>query len=187
MKLTAAALSITLHAAASEGKIFSGGGARGNGKGGGRGIGKGFSKAENRARVIDFWTGNDKFNLKHAKPRDLALDAPLDIGNDKGKGGGGKGKGKRGNLKGTGKGGVRNGGRSLQDLVDDAPWTNGGDVLMAAGRIMFRMGGSLYVCSGTAVKDENTPGRSIILTAAHCVHDEADVRAAMPGESFVVS
>ncbi|MCH7584195.1 MAG: hypothetical protein IH941_03435 [Acidobacteria bacterium] len=50
-------------------------------------------------------------------------------------------------------------------------WTGGGAVQTAAGRILFRMSGVDYVCSGTAVTD-STSGRSIILTAAHCVYDD---------------
>ena len=52
-------------------------------------------------------------------------------------------------------------------------WTSGGDVQTAAGRILFTMSDGNYVCSGTAVTDATT-GRSIILTAAHCIYDDVD-------------
>ncbi|MFZ8998483.1 MAG: trypsin-like serine peptidase, partial [Ilumatobacteraceae bacterium] len=52
-----------------------------------------------------------------------------------------------------------------------ARWTGGGPVQSAAGRILFTMGGSNYVCSGTTVTDGVT-GRSIVLTAAHCIYDD---------------
>ena len=55
-------------------------------------------------------------------------------------------------------------------VVDDR-WCDGGAVQTAAGRILFTMGGFEYLCSGTAVTD-GTTGRSIILTAAHCVYDD---------------
>ncbi len=55
--------------------------------------------------------------------------------------------------------------------VTNARWTGGGDVQTAAGRILFTMPGGDYVCSGTAVTDATT-GRSIILTAAHCIYDD---------------
>jgi hypothetical protein len=40
------------------------------------------------------------------------------------------------------------------------------------GRILFQMGNSYYVCSGTTVADPEKNGRSIIMTAAHCVYDD---------------
>jgi hypothetical protein len=65
-------------------------------------------------------------------------------------------------------------------IVTNAPWADGGDVQTAAGRIYFEMPSnrrgnrwSGYVCSGTAVDDTAT-GTSTILTAAHCVYDDAN-------------
>ena len=65
------------------------------------------------------------------------------------------------------------------DTVSNAEWMSEGAVQTAAGRLYFEMpdnarrkgrwGG--YVCSGTAVTD-SAVGRSIILTAAHCVYDD---------------
>jgi hypothetical protein len=64
-------------------------------------------------------------------------------------------------------------------LVIDEEWTAGGKVQTAAGRIFFEMPTNKrktrwagYVCSGTVVTDENT-NQSVILTAAHCVYDDA--------------
>ncbi len=65
--------------------------------------------------------------------------------------------------------------------VTDADWTAGGNVSSAAGRIYFEMPGNSrwrgpwtgYVCSGTAVTDQTT-GRSLVITAAHCVYDDAN-------------
>lgn len=66
------------------------------------------------------------------------------------------------------------------DAIANAQWTYGGDVQNAAGRIYFEMpsnprlkrwGG--YVCSGTVATD-STSGRSVIITAAHCVYDDAN-------------
>ena len=65
------------------------------------------------------------------------------------------------------------------DTIGLDEWSLGGDVQTAAGRLLYelpirrnlsRWGG--YVCSGTAVTD-NVSGRSIILTAGHCVYDDA--------------
>ena len=64
--------------------------------------------------------------------------------------------------------------------VTNAAWTGGGLVQTAAGRIYFEMPGNAqqttwygYVCSGTVATD-GTSGRSVILTAAHCVYDDAN-------------
>ena len=65
-------------------------------------------------------------------------------------------------------------------VVPNSQWTLDGAVQTAVGRIYFEMpsnrkftrwGG--YVCSGSVVNDATT-GRSIILTAAHCVYDDAN-------------
>ncbi|MCH7790348.1 MAG: hypothetical protein IH940_13050 [Acidobacteria bacterium] len=64
-------------------------------------------------------------------------------------------------------------------VVTNSQWTNGGAVQTAAGRLYFEMPANRranrwkgYVCSGTAVADA-AAGQSIILTAAHCVYDDA--------------
>lgn len=57
------------------------------------------------------------------------------------------------------------------DVVASQRWTDGGAVQTAAGRILFTLPDGDYVCSGTAVTD-GTTGRSVILTAAHCVYDD---------------
>nr|WP_320192123.1 hypothetical protein [uncultured Desulfobacter sp.] len=69
------------------------------------------------------------------------------------------------------------------DTTPNAIWDrdNGGAVQTAAGRIYFEMPTAKnprkpwqgYVCSGTVVSDD-TSGRSVILTAAHCVYDDAN-------------
>jgi hypothetical protein len=70
------------------------------------------------------------------------------------------------------------------DTVTNEEWTAGGDdnyVQKAAGRLYFEMPKNAkwkgpwgaFVCSGTTVTD-NTAGRSVILTAAHCVYDDVN-------------
>jgi len=66
------------------------------------------------------------------------------------------------------------------DTVTNAAWSYGGDIQSASGRIYFEMPSNPkwkrwngYVCSGTVVVDGVT-GRSVILTAAHCVYDDAN-------------
>ena len=70
------------------------------------------------------------------------------------------------------------GGGGGNGSVANAEWADVGKVNLAAGRIFFEMpsnGPSWagYVCSGTVVAD-GTSGRSIILTAAHCVYDDVN-------------
>ena len=81
----------------------------------------------------------------------------------------------------TGGGGSENNQSTGDGTVSNAEWTAGGAVQMAAGRIYFEMPGNAkrkgpwtgYVCSGTVIADQAS-GRSIILTAAHCVYDDAN-------------
>ena len=69
------------------------------------------------------------------------------------------------------------GGGGTPTVVADADWpTTNTDVQKAVGRIYFQMPdrrGNLvgYVCSGT-VATESTAGRSVVITAAHCVYDD---------------
>jgi hypothetical protein len=63
--------------------------------------------------------------------------------------------------------------------VANAEWVSGGPVQTAAGRLYFEMPRNArrkgpwngFVCTGAAITD-GTSGRSIILTAAHCVYDD---------------
>ena len=76
-------------------------------------------------------------------------------------------------------GGGGGGGGGGGDVVANAAWGFGGQVQLAAGRILFemptikgnRVTWSAYVCSGTVVQDGKADA-SIILTAAHCVYDD---------------
>jgi len=72
------------------------------------------------------------------------------------------------------------GGGGGTDIITNAHWTAGGAVQWAVGRLYFQMPSNSrwtrwtgYVCSGTVVTD-STSGRSVILTAAHCVYDDAN-------------
>ena len=75
---------------------------------------------------------------------------------------------------------VNTGGGGGGDTIPNAEWVNGGVVQQAAGRLYFEMPSNArrtrwvgYVCSGTASNDATT-GRSIVITAAHCVYDDAN-------------
>ena len=88
-------------------------------------------------------------------------------------GGGGSGGGGSG-------GGGSSGSSTCDTAIANAEWTCGGTVQTAAGRIYFEMPANRkatrwngYVCSGTAVSDNNN-NVSVILTAAHCVYDDAN-------------
>ena len=66
------------------------------------------------------------------------------------------------------------------DVVTNSPWNHGGLVQQTAGRLLYEMPSNqrrkrwvAYVCSGTVATD-GTSGRSIIITAAHCVYDDAN-------------
>jgi hypothetical protein len=72
------------------------------------------------------------------------------------------------------------GGGGNGDTITNSQWSGGGDVQQAVGRIFFEMPSNPrrkrwagYVCSGTVVTDGAT-GRSVILTASHCVYDDAN-------------
>lgn len=80
----------------------------------------------------------------------------------------------------TAGGGGGGGGGDTPGVVTNAEWTKGGDVQTAVGRLFYEMPGNPrrkrwagYVCSGTVVTDNET-GRSVILTASHCVYDDAN-------------
>ena len=67
------------------------------------------------------------------------------------------------------------------DTETNGIWTTPGDVKNAAGRIFFEMPRRSnlkgpwngFVCSGTVATDDTT-GRSVIITAAHCVYDDVN-------------
>ena len=61
--------------------------------------------------------------------------------------------------------------RNLQAITNDE-WNHGGDVVEAMGILLFTKGGINRRCSATAITDDSTDGRSLILTAAHCVYDD---------------
>jgi len=65
-------------------------------------------------------------------------------------------------------------------IVTNAPWTEAGIITNVSGRIYFEMpdnrrkrNWSGYVCSGTVANDSSS-GRSVIITAAHCIYDDVN-------------
>lgn len=72
------------------------------------------------------------------------------------------------------------GGGGTGTIVTNSAWVGGSPVQETAGRIYFEMPSNAkktrwsgYVCSGTVV-DDAVADRSIIVTAAHCVYDDAN-------------
>jgi hypothetical protein len=111
-------------------------------------------RAAEHQRIVDFWTPE---RVAQAVPRDFVLDpdtgrfrpfAPPD----------GKGKPKPPS--------------EPPPAYTSAEWTGEGTVQSTTGKVLFQMGRSYYVCSAGLV-DEGVGGRSVVLTAAHCVFDES--------------
>ena len=62
-------------------------------------------------------------------------------------------------------------GRTLQAKIGDSPWTQGGVVQTAVGRLLFTFSGKNFMCTATAVTESATD-RTVIITAAHCAYDD---------------
>ena len=56
--------------------------------------------------------------------------------------------------------------------VTGASWTAGGPVLARTGKVLFSMSGGDWVCSATVITDARS-GFSSVISAAHCLYDEA--------------
>jgi hypothetical protein len=103
------------------------------------------AKAAHHAKVVKYWTPE---RIKNAKPRDFVFDQ----------------------AKGTYKPAAKPAPPSGGGTVTGASWTGAGDILKGTGRVLFTLGGSDYICSGSVVAESNT-GRSIVLTAGHCASE----------------
>ncbi len=112
-------------------------------------------------QVVDFWTVE---RVRQAVPRDFVFDPasgrflPAKPGNGKGRPGGG------------------GGGGGGSTAVTGASWTDGGQVVDTTGKVLFELGTDAngnpqyWVCSASVVS-EGVSGRSLVLTAAHCVYE----------------
>jgi hypothetical protein len=69
-------------------------------------------------------------------------------------------------------GGPGGGGGGGGGSTTGASWTAEGAIQDRTGKVYFNMGGSYYICSGTATTDSRS-GYSLVLTAAHCAFDES--------------
>jgi hypothetical protein len=119
-----------------------------------QGVGK-----RDRAAVLAYWTPE---RVSRAVPREVSPDrvpsfpTPRETAKPPGTPGGG--------------GGGSGGGSGTS--VAGAAWTGGGKVKATTGKVLFTMAGVDYVCSGSVAQDVST-ATSLILTAGHCVYDEA--------------
>lgn len=113
---------------------------------------------QRRERVLDYWT---PARVRSAVPALPVLEGTPNHhrpGHAGGPGGGGEDPGD-------------GGGDTTTTVVLGAPWHGSsatGAVGETTGKVLFTMGGTNYVCSGSTV-GSGTP--SIVLTAGHCVHD----------------
>jgi V8-like Glu-specific endopeptidase len=107
------------------------------------------AKAEH-ARIVKYWTAE---RIANAKPRDIVRNAD--------------GSFEYGQLQPKARPQPPSGGN-----VTGASWAGGGDVVKRTGKVLFTMPGGNYVCSGTVITD-NLTNHSVVLSAAHCIYDEA--------------
>jgi hypothetical protein len=128
------------------------------------GAGHGDAARAEHQRITEFWTPE---RVAETVPRDFVLDIAT-----------GRlvpAKGKPPDTPGGGGGGGGGGGDDETPVVTGSSWKGGGEVDGAVGKALFSMGGSYYVCSATVIDDGASTGSgyALILTAAHCVYDEA--------------
>jgi hypothetical protein len=111
------------------------------------------ARAEHQ-RIVDFWTPE---RIAQAVPRDFVID----------------GRGWKAKPENPGKPGGGGGGGGGDNTVTGASWNGGGEVADTTGKILFALGSSYYVCSGS-VATESVSGRSVVVSAGHCVFDETN-------------
>jgi len=58
--------------------------------------------------------------------------------------------------------------------VTGASWTGNGTIELRSGRVLFTMGGSNWICSGSVVNAGASGSQAVVLSAGHCVFDGAD-------------
>ena len=63
--------------------------------------------------------------------------------------------------------------KRTQEVVEEAEWEYRGNIQGSTGRIYYSSYGVDFACTGTVIKDRMS-GRTLIVTAAHCVWDDID-------------
>jgi hypothetical protein len=103
------------------------------------------ARAEHQ-RIVDFWTAE---RISQAIPRDFVFD-------------GTQFRERPPRPDRPGRGGSKG-----------SSWNGGGEVTDTTGKVLFEMGGFYYVCSAS-VATESVSGRSVVVSAGHCVFDETN-------------
>lgn len=119
----------------------------------------GADKRAEHQRVIDYWSAE---RIASAIPREMVRPGGPIAPQAKPPGTPGGG---------GGNGGGRGGGGDGTVTVTGAHWTKGGAVRSTTGKVLFSLGTSNYVCSGSLVND-SLSSRSVVLTAGHCMYDD---------------
>ena len=108
------------------------------------------SKGTPNANAIGYWTAD---RMANAVPRDFQFEPGA----------------KSGKLVPSARGPK---GGSTTSSTSGASWTKNDAVADRTGKVFFTMGGVNYVCSGSVVSDSDS-NRALVLTAGHCVYDNA--------------
>ena len=103
-----------------------------------------------QARIISYWTAG---RIAAALPREMVVD--------------------RARAPQAKPPGTPGGGGGGDDGSVTAPWEGGGAVQQTTGKVLFTLGGTDYVCSGSVVTD-SLAQHSMVLTAGHCVFDDVN-------------
>ena len=114
-------------------------------------IGKTSNEKTPNGKAIGYWT---KDRLENALTRGFEFEPGA----------------KSGKLVSLGKSAKGGGGKTTS--ITGSSWTKGGKPLASTGKVFFTMGVQTFVCSGSIVNDSKSD-RSIVLTAGHCVFDNA--------------
>ncbi len=133
------------------------------------------SAASEHQRIIDFWTNE---RVAQAIPRDFVKTGPnqyeLAARPTRGPGSGGRPT----TTTSTSTTSTTIGTSTTTTIpagsggTTGASWNGDPYIANSTGKVLFAMGGSYYVCSASVVND-TASDRSIVLTAGHCVFDQA--------------
>lgn len=113
---------------------------------------QGKSVSESKSKDSDFWTAD---RIKRADVFDMVFEPGAKVGK--------RIIAARGSTKPSG---------GTTTSVIGSSWTKGGLPLTASGKVFFAVGTAYYQCSGALVRDGNST-KAIVLTAGHCVYDNA--------------
>lgn len=129
------------------------------------------SASSEHQRIIDFWTNE---RVAQAIPRDFIKTGPnqYQLAAQPTKGGPGSNKRPITTTTTTPPSPTTTAISTGAGATTGSSWNGGGNIADTTGKVLFAMGSSYYVCSASVVTD-NASDRSIVLTAGHCVYDQA--------------